>query len=76
MPLAKLSSKSQIVLPVQIRKRLDLHPGQLLEIGVEGNSIVLRKGPTSFVDELDRCAADFWNGYWDELREDRNKWHS
>ncbi len=76
MPLAKLSSESQIVLPVQIRKRLDMQPGQLLEIAEEGDTIVLRKAPTSFVDELDRCAADYWHDYSDELREDRNQWHS
>jgi len=74
MPLAKLSSKSQIVLPVEIRKQLSIKPGDLLEITLEGDSVVIHKAPDSFVDALDRCGSDLWRGYADELKKDRDEW--
>ncbi len=74
MPLAKLSNKSQIVLPAAIRQSLGLHPGDLLEIAQEGDHIVLRKAPASFVDALEACASDLWRGYEAELEEARGQW--
>jgi len=38
---AKLSTKGQIVLPVQIRRKLGLRTGDPLDIQVEGGRIVL-----------------------------------
>ena len=40
MPLARLSSKSQIVLPAAIRRELGFHAGDLLEIAQEGDHVV------------------------------------
>jgi AbrB family looped-hinge helix DNA binding protein len=37
----KLSTKGQVVLPVQIRRKLGLHPGDPLDTQVEGGRIVL-----------------------------------
>lgn len=37
----KLSSKGQVVLPEQIRKRLGLHAGDALDASVEGERVVL-----------------------------------
>ena len=41
MPLAKLSRKSQIVLPVAIRKKLKIQPGDELEITTKDNAIII-----------------------------------
>jgi AbrB family looped-hinge helix DNA binding protein len=37
----KLSTKGQVVLPQGIRRRLNLHPGDLFETRIEGERIVL-----------------------------------
>lgn len=42
MPTVTLSSKGQIVLPVDIRKRLGLAAGSVLELSEEGDGLVLR----------------------------------
>jgi AbrB family looped-hinge helix DNA binding protein len=39
--LTKLSTKGQVVVPDSVRRRLGLHPGDILEVGVENGSIVL-----------------------------------
>ncbi|MHB1399527.1 MAG: AbrB/MazE/SpoVT family DNA-binding domain-containing protein [Trichloromonadaceae bacterium] len=74
MPLAKLSSKSQIVLPAKIRRKLDLHPGDTLEILEQGESVLLRKAPRSYLQELEGCISDLWIGYGRELKEARDEW--
>lgn len=38
----KVSSKGQVVLPSPLRQRLGLRPGDLLDVRVEGDAIVLR----------------------------------
>jgi AbrB family looped-hinge helix DNA binding protein len=74
MPLAKLSSKSQIVLPAKIRKKLGIQPGDTIEITQEGETILLRKAPASFVKELEGCCSNLWKDYERELQEEREQW--
>lgn len=74
MPLAKLSSKSQIVLPAQIRRKLNIKPGDKLEISTEDNVIMIRKSPQSAVAALDACSSDIWHDYEKELDKERDQW--
>ena len=74
MPLAKLSSKSQIVLPAKIRKRLNIRPGDMLEITAKEGYVTIHKAPVSFATELDSCAAGYWQEYSEELRKERDQW--
>ena len=45
MPLIKVSSKSQIVLPAKIRKQLAIKPGDILEIKAENMLSLFEKLP-------------------------------
>lgn len=74
MALAKLSSKSQIVLPAEIRRRLRIQPGDLLEITGKNNQIIIRKAPGSFVNALESCSSEIWRGYDKELEDTRAQW--
>jgi len=74
MPLAKLSSKSQIVLPAEIRRELAINPGDLLEVVTEKEAIVIRKAPFSFVEALQECTSPLWQGYESELEKSRDQW--
>ena len=74
MPLAKLSSKAQIVLPAPIRKQLNIKPGDNLEISAEGNVITIRKAPQSATEALDACSSDIWHDYDKELSDARDQW--
>lgn len=75
MALAKLSSKSQIVLPAEIRRRLKIKPGDMLEIAEQGNVIVIRKAEKSALEALDACGSKVWKDYDKELEEAREGWH-
>lgn len=52
MAKTKLSSRGQIVIPKEIREKLDLSPGQKLEIYEEGDKIVLIAVPEDPVGSL------------------------
>ncbi len=75
MPLAKVSSKSQIVLPAAIRKRLKIQPGDELEITTTHNAIIIRKAAVSATEALDACGSDIWRGYEEELDRARDQWN-
>jgi AbrB family looped-hinge helix DNA binding protein len=74
MPLAKLSSKSQIVIPAKIRRQLDIKPGDQLELSTEDNVILIRKSPQSAVDALDSCSSNIWCDYEKDLDNERELW--
>jgi len=74
MPTARLSKKSQLVLPAEIRKKLGIRPGDQLNLEVEGEHVVLRKAPDSDVEELGKYCSDLWQGYADEIDEMRDAW--
>jgi len=74
VPTARLSSKSQIVIPAAIRRRLGLRPGDLLEVDQQDDHVVLRKVQESALDVLDRIGGPIWRGYSEELKRTRDEW--
>jgi len=76
MPLAKLSSKSQIVVPAAIRRQLGLQPGDYLQLIAREDCFIVQKAPVSFVEQLDRCGSTQWKGSEAELDRARDQWDS
>jgi antitoxin PrlF len=74
MPVAKLSSKSQIVVPAEVRRSLDLSPGDTVVLEVVGDHAILRRRDRSVVSELAELGGDLWKGYADELQRARDEW--
>lgn len=74
MPSARLSSKSQIVLPAEIRRRLGLRPGDMLHIEEQNGRIVLQKAEGSAVRALEHCCSPLWQQAEAELQALRNEW--
>ena len=59
MPTTVLSTKGQIVIPKEIRKRRGWRPGTRLEIREQGDQIVLQvamRTPASSLEDLKGCA--------------------
>lgn len=74
MPIARLSSKSQIVIPAEIRNPLGLKPGDVLNVEEKNGVIVMRKPETSVVLALEKCQSPAWKGSEEELSTLRNEW--
>lgn len=75
MPTATLSSKSQLVLPAEIRRKLGIHPGDRLDVQVEGGHVVIRKAPRSDVEALAAYRSEIWRDYADEVEATRDEWY-
>ncbi|MEN8132412.1 MAG: AbrB/MazE/SpoVT family DNA-binding domain-containing protein [Pseudomonadota bacterium] len=74
MTITTLSSKSQMVLPAEIRRKLNMHPGDRLIIEVEGEHAVIRKAPVSDVEALAAYRSEAWKDYADEMDKARDEW--
>jgi AbrB family looped-hinge helix DNA binding protein len=74
MVTTRLSTKSQIVIPISIRKLLDLNPGDMVEIDAEGERIIIRKAHSSSLKQLEECISDVWKGYDEKLNTMREEW--
>ena len=72
-----LSSKSQIVVPAEVRRKLGLKPGDEIIVEVEGDHAVLRKCCTSPLGNLQKLAAqdpELFAGFDEELQHMRDEW--
>ena len=52
MPVVKTSSKGQIVIPVEIRKKLNIEPGQMVRLTLEGDKAVITALPQDPIKAL------------------------
>lgn len=75
MHSARISSKSQIVIPAEVRRKLGLHPGDVLDVEVEDDRIVLRKTPESWLERLAAFRGEHWEGVAEEIQRERDEWY-
>ena len=80
VPLARevrMSTKGQIVIPLEIRRRMDLKPGDHLVI-VGGDSEATLMTPTRYAESLRGAARGIYGRTREEIdayvREERRKW--
>ena len=78
MASVKVSRKHQIVVPAAVRRRLGIRAGDRLEVGIEGEAMVLRSLRRSAVADLVHLAPELWQGgtAGAYVRELRDEWTS
>ena len=56
MPLSrsKVTSQGQISIPIEVRRKLDIGPGSILEWDEEGDKIILRRSGTFSSEDIHR----------------------
>lgn len=74
MRRTRLSSKSQITLPADYRRRLGVEPGEELLMDFQEDRIVLIKNTGSALDELRALPREIWAGAADEIQRARDEW--
>lgn len=79
MPSVKVSSKNQISVPSETRRRLGIEPGDRLDVAVVDDAIVLRKRPARASERLWGLAAG--KGWYEPdpvtyVRELRDEWEA
>jgi len=74
--MPRLSSKSQIVIPAEMRRKLGILPGDPLNVVLEGERIVITKqSPEEALSRLKRFVGDAeWEGASERLEQSREDW--
>jgi len=72
MPLAKLSSKHQIVVPREARQALDLRAGDRLLVVVRGQTVILMRKPKTYSRAITGLAGDSYPAQY--LDSERAEW--
>ncbi len=72
---AKVSSRYQVVIPKEVRRRLGLQPNDTLLFLMEDDRVTIRPRPRSFTQALRGLHQEVWQGRGEEwLREEREAW--
>ncbi len=76
MKIVKLSSKYQVAIPKEIRKRLNLEAGGELAVEVEEEKVVLRPRPKNYTDYMLGLGRKVWQGVeaTEYVRKERELW--
>ncbi len=72
MPTVKLSSKNQIVIPTEARRKLALKAGDRLNVLIKGDSICLVREPESYVEKLYGSGKEIYDNKY--LVAERESW--
>jgi len=72
MAEATLSSKNQIVIPREARKRLGLKPGDKLIVELDGDKVIVLHKPRSYAKALAGIARGLYGP--DYLKKERESW--
>ncbi|HAG51830.1 MAG TPA: AbrB family transcriptional regulator [Deltaproteobacteria bacterium] len=74
--ITRVSRKSQIVIPKEIRKLIHLSEGDELIVDVEGDRIILKVKPKSYAKRLKGLHKEVWKGVDPKkyVKEERGSW--
>ncbi len=71
MNLIRVGKKFEIVIPKNIREKVKIEKGDLLEVEIEGNKIILKKIEYNPYEILKRVVKESYNEEIDEKRAER-----
>ncbi|MCL4862372.1 MAG: AbrB/MazE/SpoVT family DNA-binding domain-containing protein [Caldilineaceae bacterium] len=73
---AQVSDKYQVVIPREVRQKLNLQPRDTLLFLIDGDTVIVRPRPASFTEALRGLHREVWAGVdvdeW--LKEERDAW--
>lgn len=74
--IVKLSSKYQVVIPKEVRKKLGFRAGDQLVVEVEGGKVILRSRPKNYTNYMLGLGKKIWEGIeaTEYVREERKSW--
>ncbi len=74
----KVSSRNQIALPSEARKKLGIHPGDRLLVAVQDGVLVLIPQPEDYVAAMAGLHREVWEGVDTDayLNQERDAWQT
>ena len=75
MPMSRMSRKSQVTIPAEVRRRAGIELGDQIVVNEEDGRIVISKAePQAWLNRMEAFRGDHWNEAADELKLDRDAW--
>ncbi len=74
MATARISAKYQLVIPKGVREALALKPQDTVLFLIDGNTVIMRPMPESFVAALRGLHRELWPDPDTWLEEERSTW--
>jgi len=76
IPIVKLSSRHQVVIPKKVRKELGLHAGDQLVVEIEGEKVVLHPRPKNYTNYMLGLGKKVWQNIdaTEYVRKERESW--
>lgn len=71
---ARVSAKYQLVIPKVVRERLGVKPQDRVLFLIDGETVIMRPVPASFVEALRGLHSDLWPDPETWLDEERSTW--
>ena len=71
---AQVSTKYQVVIPKEVRERLNIHPRDTLLFLIDGDTVILRPKPQSFTETLRGLHSHLWTDSEAWLEQERASW--
>jgi AbrB family looped-hinge helix DNA binding protein len=71
---ARVSAKYQLVIPKAVREKLGLKPQDAVLFLIDGETVIMRPVPKSFVEALRGLHRDLWPDPDAWLEEERSTW--
>lgn len=75
MPMSRMSSKSQVTIPAELRRRAGIEPGDQIMVHEEDGRIIITKAePLAWLEQMEEFRGSQWNGYAETLQRERDEW--
>jgi antitoxin PrlF len=76
---AKLTSRFQLTIPAVLRRQLEIEPGDLMNLTVDGGKVLLRAAKEGWTESSRGLGEEVWNragGAADAVERERDSWES
>jgi AbrB family looped-hinge helix DNA binding protein len=75
MPNTRISRKSQITIPADLRRSVGIELGDEVVVREEDGRIVITKAePAAWLEQMAVLRGDMWNDAAETLRRERDEW--
>jgi AbrB family looped-hinge helix DNA binding protein len=75
MPLSRISRKSQVTIPAELRRRAGIELGDPIMVHEEDGRIIISKAePGAWLERMKAFRGDRWLTAADQLRREREEW--
>lgn len=75
MPMSRMSRKSQVTIPAELRRRAGIELGdEIMVIEQDGQIIISKAEPRAWLERMEAFRGSHWNDAAEALQREREEW--